>query len=176
LGVDRNYLEKLDNEEVFYEIEKNTERVVNMRLKDKDVYVYHNGKGLTTLNPSQYQYNGYTVYHLFQSLKTHEKDKKKDKSTIEKAKQKYPFIKGNTLRDVLENVMKDENTEIIEMNKHRYLLSVNDEGYIDNIIYGDYMLDGYDRLPEDISDGYYYINKGKIKKDKRKEEENGIFV
>jgi hypothetical protein len=68
------------------------------------------------------------------------------------------------------------NTEIIEMNKHRYLLSVNDEGYIDNIIYGDYMLDGYDRLPEDISDGYYYINKGKIKKDKRKEEENGIFV
>ena len=142
-----------------------------IKLHEGEIYLYNKKKGLTLFDPSKYRHNGYTVDHLYSSFKSNEVEKKKNQEVLESVKSRYPFIKGNTPREVLQHILSDDNLEIVETDKHRYLFSVDDEGYIDNVAYGEYMTQEVGDVPEDVTDGYYKIKNGRLYRDKRREEE-----
>lgn len=138
-----------------------------IKLQQGDIYIYEDGV-LVPYDIMSHKYKGYTLPKLYDLYLDRKSIVKKLHDYRDKLIKENYHLSGNTLYEVIDNIINDETLKIINSKDNYYLFEL-EEGYIKKTHYGNGV--GKYEIPKDIDMGYYYVEGNKIIKDDKREEE-----
>lgn len=140
------------------------------KLNDGEIYKYNKENGFSIFDPFSFTYNGYTIKKLYE-LNENRKEVLNKLIAYETAlKKKYSDAQGKSLFDILDNLLDNNKLHIFDLEKDYNAFDTNTHGYIKNALEGK-LTPKKVTLPQDLLNGSYKLEKGKIIHDKRREEE-----
>lgn len=145
-----------------------------MDLESGEAYTYDKVRGFELFDPYQFKYKGFDIKSLYEHYLDKKNILEKNEEYFERLKEHLISLgytpKEITLYNLIEELI--NNVLIIDTDKKYNLFEFDDEGYIigfDNIKGNQIGVD-IKKLPNDLTDGYYRIESGKIIKDEEREE------